>query len=123
MTKYNLKQKLKLLLIVGSITIFIGGALLVWAGIAATKYAREIIQNASVQQKVESSNLSALTSVQCINRIQNLSDIGAWINTTADSNIKSLILSCLWRDETSCAEKDCQKINESQTKNKDADII
>lgn len=115
-SKPNFKKKLKIFLIIGSISFVVISGLLIWAGVSAYQFAKMQLQTVNVPQSVEKietqiKTLPAFNYLSCWNKAQSLMAIELWLSQPIAHNINELKTACLQSLPANCQGPSCSEAN------------
>lgn len=125
----HLKKKLKKIAIIGLIIVVATSGLAIWAGVSAISLINDNIRLVNVQNKFhdfksEIGSLSAVATLDCWSKTQNLMSLEFWMQRALTDNLKELKAACLDERPSSICEGDsCNKLKKQMNTAKGDHII
>lgn len=84
-------RKIKIIAVIGVVTVVVSGGLLIWAGVAATQFAVAAVSKYDVSTKIQQLQLQPLG---CLEKAQKLLTVQPWLEHTVIANLHGLKVSC-----------------------------
>lgn len=97
----GLKRKLKVLAIVGVLAVFVSGGLVLWASVAAVRFASNHIADLRVPATLESVDAQlrslpqTVAALSCWGEAQKMLNLQTWLHVPVADNFKQLRAACL----------------------------
>lgn len=88
---HKFKRKVGLVLIAAVFSIFVIGALVIWAGVASVKYLVAETKNLSIGQMLPGS----IAGTDCMTKAKNLLGVQVWLERPFGENLAGLTQACL----------------------------